>query len=111
LYILSGGEVLTQNSELESLRREISAVTFEILDLCKKRLDIARRIAMVKLRANLPIEDPRIERDLKRGVIALCRERNLHEDFCNALLGLLIKESKRVQKEVIEHAYAQREVD
>lgn len=95
---------MVHRSELESLRREISAITFEILHLCKKRLDIAKRIAMVKSRDGLPIEDLRVEENLRRRVIVFCREKGLHEDFCNALLELLIKESKRVQKEVIEHA-------
>jgi len=109
--VFLGGKVLVHRSELESLRREISAITFEILHLCKKRLDIAKRIAMVKLRANLPIEDSRVEEDLRRRVIIFCREKSLHEDFCNALLELLIKESKRVQKEVMEHACVQKEAN
>jgi len=101
--IFPGGKVLVHRSELESLRREISAITFEILRLCKKRLDIAKRIAMVKSRDGLPIEDLRVEENLRKRVNVFCREKGLHEDFCNALLDLLIKESKRVQKEVIEH--------
>ncbi|MCD6593351.1 chorismate mutase [Candidatus Bathyarchaeota archaeon] len=102
---------MVHRSELESLRREISSITFEILHLCKKRLDVAKRIAMVKLRASLPIEDSRIEENLRRRVIIFCREKSLHEDFCNALLELLIKESKRVQKEVMEHACTQMEAN
>ncbi|MCD6325564.1 chorismate mutase [Candidatus Bathyarchaeota archaeon] len=93
---------MTEKSDLEKLRNEIATVTFEILDLCKKRIELARKIAAVKLRMNLPIEDSKVERSLKQRVLDFCQKNSMHNDFCIDLFGLLIDESKRVQEEVMK---------
>ena len=92
---------MAEMPELEKLRDEIAAVTFEILRLCRKRIELARRIATVKSKRSLPIEDLEVERSLKRRVIDFCHANNLNEKFCIKLFELLINESKRVQKEEI----------
>ncbi len=95
----SGGPVLSKKSELEKLRDEIAAVTLEILDLCKRRIELARKIAMVKMKEGLPIEDLKVEGNLKRRVLKFCHESGLEDEFCIKLLDLLIRESKRAQEE------------
>ncbi len=93
---------MNEKLELEKLRNEIATVTFKILDLCGKRIELARKIAVVKSKMGLPIENPEVERDLKRRVLKFCHENNVDDDFCTKLFELLISESKRVQKEVIK---------
>jgi len=92
---------LTEKLELEKLRNEITTVTFEIFDLCRKRIELARKIAAVKLEKGLPIENLEVERNLKRRVLDFCHENNIYDEFCIKLFELLIGESKRVQKEAI----------
>jgi len=96
---------LTEKSELEKLRNEIAAVTFEILDLCRKRIELARKIAAAKSRMNLPIEDLKVEKDLKRRVLDFCQKNSMHDDFCLDLFDLLINESKRVQEEAMRSRF------
>jgi len=93
---------LTENLELEKLRGEIATVTLEIFDLCKKRFELAREIAAVKMKKGLPIENLEIERNLKRQVLDFCRENDMDDEFCIRLFELLINESKRIQEETIK---------
>ena len=99
--IFSGGTVLSKKSELERLRDEIARVTLEIFRLCKRRIELARKIATVKMKEGLPIEDLKVERNLKRRVLEFCRGSGIEDEFCIGLLDLLIRESKRVQEEEI----------
>jgi len=92
---------LTEQLELKKLRNEIATVTFEIFALCRKRLKLARKIAAVKLRKGLPVEDLEIERDLKRRVLDFCHKNDMNDEFCVKLLDLLISESKSVQREAM----------
>lgn len=88
-------------SELERLRKEIADVTFEIIDLCSKRIKLARKIAAVKLEKGISIEDLEVERKLRRQALEICLREGVNEDFCNRLLDLLISESKRVQEVIM----------
>jgi len=99
---------LTEMLELEKLRNEIAMITFEIFDLCRKRLELARKIAAVKLKMSLPIEDLEVEKDLKQRVLNFCKKNSMDDDFCINLLSLLINESKRVQGEVIKSRFQEK---
>jgi len=92
---------LTDKVNLEDLRKEIATVTLKILDLCGKRFELARKIAAIKAEKGFPIENLEIENNLKRQVIDFCHANNIDEKFCIGLFELLIKESKRVQREII----------
>jgi len=96
---------LTEKLELEKLRNEIATVTLEIFDLCRKRFELARKIAAVKAKKGLPIENLEIEKSLKRCVLDFCRENNVDDKFCINLFELLISESKRVQEEAIKSEF------
>jgi len=86
-------------AELEELRREVASVTLEILRLCRRRNELAEKIAEIKMKLNLPVEDLSVEEDLRRRVLDLCRSEDMDENFCLKLLDLLIGESKRLQRE------------
>ena len=95
-------QVLAGFAELEELRREIASVTFEILRLCRRRNELAERIAEIKMSLNLPVEDLSVEEDLRRRALEICRSEDMDEDFCLKLLDLLIGESKRLQREKLK---------
>jgi len=101
----SGGSVLAEKLELERLRNEIATVTFEILDLCRKRIELARKIARFKAKRGLPIENLEIENALKRRVLDFCHRNNMNDEFCIKLFNLLINESKRVQEEAMKAGF------
>ena len=93
---------MAEESDLEELRNEIATVTLEVFALCRKRLELARRIAAVKAKKGLPIEDLKIEERLKRRVLEFCRGNNMDDEFCIKLFDLLISESKRVQEKIMK---------
>ena len=93
---------MTGIAELEKLRKEMASVTFEILRLCRRRNELAEKIAEIKMRLNLPVEDLSVEEDLKRRTLEICRSQDMDEDFCLKLLNLLIGESKRLQREKLK---------
>jgi len=97
-----GGFDLSEELELEKLRDEIAKVTLEIFNLCRERIELSKKIALVKSRRMLPIEDLEVEESLKRRLLSFCRENNLDEEFCTKLFNLLICESKRVQNNVMK---------
>ena len=89
---------MTGIAELEELRKEMASVTFEILRLCRRRNELAEKIAKIKMKLNLPVEDLSVEEDLRRKVLDLCRSEDMDESFCLKLLDLLLGESKRLQR-------------
>jgi len=88
--------------DIKALRSEVARLTLEIIRLSGERLAIARKIGEIKAERNMPIEDPSVESELKDKVINLSREYGLDINFALKLLNLLIEESKRVQRDVIE---------
>jgi len=88
--------------DIKALRSEVARLTLEIIRLSGERLAIARKIGEIKAERNMPIEDPSVESDLRAKVIDLSKKNGLDVNFALKLLDLLIEESKRVQRDVIE---------
>jgi len=86
-------------NELKILRKKIREVTEKIIALSGERVELARRVGVIKRRLGMSIEDQKVESQLKRDMIRLCEERGLNVEFGLNLLHLLFEESKRVQKE------------
>ena len=93
--------VLTKETSLAELSNDITRVTLEIIRLCGERLQLAKRIGEIKTRENLPIESPKVEEDLRSGVLSVCQTYGMDKDFCLKLLGILLEESKRVQRDLL----------
>lgn len=94
-----------KSSELEDLkilRDEVARITFEIIRLSSERLALVKKIGEIKARNNMPIEDPAVENELKLKVMDFSRKHGIDEGFSLKILELLIEESKRVQREVLE---------
>jgi len=92
---------LAETADLEDLRKQMARITLEITRLCGERLLLAKKIGEAKFKMSIPIEDTTIEQELKTQALKICRIYSMDEDFCLKLLGLLLDESKRVQKETL----------
>lgn len=88
-------------TELEELREQIGKVTVEIIKLCGKRLSLAERAGEMKLAKCLPIEDPDVEEELRQAVLENCHLYCVDSEFGIRLLDLLLEESKRLQKKIM----------
>ena len=77
-------------------------LTLEIIRLAGERLTLAKKIGEIKAQRNMPIEDPRVEQELREKVVELSKKLNMDVNFSLNLLNLLIEESKRVQREIME---------
>lgn len=95
-------KILNSIGDLNSLRSEIMKLTLEIIQLAGERLELAKKIGRIKAQRNLPIEDPKVEQELREKVIELSNKLNMDIKFSLELLNLLIEESKRVQREIMK---------
>jgi chorismate mutase len=92
---------LAENKDLEELRKKINKITLRIISLCGKRLLLAKEIAKIKYQGNMPIENLKVEEELKNKSFEVCRRYGMDENFCFKLLELILDESKRVQRDLI----------
>jgi len=92
---------MTEKMSLEDLRKKLTEVTLEIFRLCGERLRLVEEIAEIKAREKIPIENMKVEEELRNKVLHLCKTCDLDEDFCLRLLEILLDESKRVQREIL----------
>ena len=90
---------MNNESNLDLLREEIKNTTIEIIRLTGKRLSLAKKIGKIKNQRNLPLEDLRVERELKRVIFETCQTYNVDNRLGLKLLNILIDEAKRVQTE------------
>jgi chorismate mutase len=93
--------MMSEESNLDMLREEIKKITVEIIRLTGKRLLLAKKIGEIKNQRNLPIEDLKVERELKQVIIEKCQIYNVERSFGLKLLNLLMDEAKRVQIETL----------
>ena len=84
--------------ELEDLRRKIDKIDVEILALISKRLSIARGIAEVKKKNNLPIYDPEREKKLLQKIAQLSKEKSLDENTIEKIYKLLIEYTRNSER-------------
>ncbi len=87
---------------LDELRRDLAQTTLGIISLCGERMLLAKKIGETKAENYLPVENLSIEEELKGEALKVCREYGMDEGFCLKILELLLKESKRIQHEVMK---------
>ncbi len=92
---------MSRDKELEDLREEIRKVTAEIIKLSGRRLSLAERVGELKLQKCLPIEDSDVEEELKQAILENCRLYRVNSEFGIGLLDLLLEESKRLQRNIM----------
>jgi len=92
---------MNEELNLDVLREEIKKITVEIIRLTGRRLSLAKKVGDMKSKKNLPIEDLKVERELKQIILEKCKRYNINSRFGLEFLNLLIDEAKRVQKEIL----------
>ncbi|MGQ9720289.1 MAG: chorismate mutase [Candidatus Jordarchaeum sp.] len=85
--------------ELENLRLKISEITFEILRLVKKRLELAREIGKIKSLKGIPIRNENAEMRILYQVQKVCEDLEIYPELGEELTKLLIKYSVKIQEE------------
>jgi len=73
---------------LDSLRNKIDRIDEKILNLIKKRLDLAKEIGRYKKESKLPLKDTKREKEILDKKIGVYKK----------IWKLIIEESKKVQK-------------
>lgn len=93
--------LMNEELNLDVLREEIKKITVEIIRLTGRRLSLAKKVGDIKIKKKLPIEDLKVERELKQIILKKCKKYNINSSFGLEFLNLLIDEAKRVQKEIL----------
>ncbi|MCR4417909.1 MAG: chorismate mutase [Ignavibacteria bacterium] len=93
-----------QNTEnkLDELRKRIDLVDQQILLLLSARNDFVKKVAQLKKENGIPVYDESREKQLINDWIESSKILGLSEEFVKSILELIISESRRIQKEIIE---------
>ena len=84
-------------SDIENLRDKMDEITLEMIQLLKKRTDIAKEIGNIKKDLGLGVTDEKREEILRSKVISLCSEIGIDEKIATKFLNFLLNESIKVQ--------------
>lgn len=86
--------------ELRQAREEIDNIDNEIIQLVAKRLSIAKEIAKIKKKNNLPVENKQREEEVIKNAINNLKA-NGYDDakFAKAIYEVIMEKSREIQKE------------
>ncbi|WP_343154080.1 chorismate mutase [Buchnera aphidicola (Aphis aurantii)] len=93
--------MLSEN-DLVDLRNEINNIDKKIVKLLAQRKKLVYKIAQSKIQNNQPIRDIDREKNLLSNLTNLGKKKNLNPDYITCLFKLIIKESIRTQKKLLE---------
>ncbi|MHA2211486.1 MAG: aminotransferase class I/II-fold pyridoxal phosphate-dependent enzyme [Candidatus Thorarchaeota archaeon] len=93
---------MTESTQLDVLRSEITKITLEIVGLVGRRNALAEQVGAEKKRLGSSIVSRDVERRLRAKVITQCEEKGVDSEFGLRLLNQLITESIRMQQEGTE---------
>jgi chorismate synthase len=101
-HILMQEQIQTEEKKLEYLRQSIDLVDQQILLLLNARNEFVKKVAELKKKNGLPVYDEKRETQLLNDWGESAEQLNLNDDFVKSILELIIKESRKIQKEIIE---------
>ncbi len=101
-HILMQEQIQTEEKKLEYLRQSIDLVDQQILLLLNARNEFVKKVAELKKKNGLPVYDEKRETQLLNDWCESAEQLNLNDDFVKSILELIIKESRKIQKEIIE---------
>ncbi len=84
-------------SDIENLRDKMDEITLEMIQLLKKRTDIAKEIGSIKKDLGLSVTDEKREENLRSKVVSICLEIGIDEKIATRFLNFLFNESIKVQ--------------
>ena len=82
---------------LVKLRNKINKIDSKLVNLLKKRFEIAKKVGKYKLKKGLAVEDKKREQEI---INAKCKKTSLSKSFTKKLLSLIFVESKRIQRDL-----------
>ncbi len=91
--------------KLDDLRSEIRDVDDTILRLARKRIDLAKKIGLWKLRHGIPVRDFETEREVLALTAERCRKHGLDETLGREITRALIGGAVKIQEELRERRY------
>ncbi|MEN9946534.1 MAG: hypothetical protein RLZZ293_920 [Pseudomonadota bacterium] len=86
-------------TQIEQLRKNISAVDAEIISLIAKRQSLVKQIGEHKKLLNLPVFDADREALLREFHDTVCAEYDISATMVATIFEILIEESRKVQYE------------
>jgi Chorismate mutase len=90
--------------DLEELRAEIVKTDRMIMELLKRRLDLARQVGEYKLANNKEIVNTSVEDAVVKRYVNFAIENDMDPENIEEVCRLLIKESVELQKRLISHS-------
>lgn len=84
--------------QLKKLRRQIDQIDNQIVSLLSQRLVLVEKIAHLKTSIDLGIEDKEREKEVLENINKKAEKFNLSTKFIGKVFKLIIRESKRVEK-------------
>lgn len=79
--------------KLDDLREEIGETDRKILELMKKRLDIAEEIGNIKMNSNTPVKNVAVENEVAERYRCFAVEHDMDPDIAESVCRMLIRES------------------
>jgi chorismate mutase len=92
--------VQEEMEEIKRLRNQIDTIDHQMMELLKRRFDIARDIGRYKRRHNIPIVDNSREKELLAGLHKLCDELELDVNFVISVWKNILQKSNQIQLNV-----------
>ena len=90
--------------DLEELREEIVKTDRMIMELLKKRLDLAKQVGEYKLANDKEVVNTSVEDAVVKRYVDFAIENNMDPENIEEVCRLLIKESVELQKRLIAHS-------
>jgi chorismate mutase / prephenate dehydrogenase len=90
---------MSARDDLTKCRSEIAAIDGEIVQLLKKRLDVALKTGPLKRELGIPILDPSREATVIRTAVESARELGLPEEDVRDIFWHILKVSRTAQQE------------
>ena len=90
---------MSARDDLTKCRSEIAAIDSEIVQLLKKRLDVAIKTGPLKRELGIPILDPSREATVIRTAVESARELGLPEEDVRDIFWHILKVSRTAQQE------------
>jgi chorismate mutase len=82
-------------NKLKELQSKIDEINSKILNLVIKRNQIVKKIKEHKKEKNLPVYNPKREKDIHKKMQKAAEKKNLNKKFVRKLFSLIIKQSRK----------------
>jgi chorismate mutase len=91
-----------ENNKIDLFREQIENTDREILYLVKRRMQISKKMAVLKFEKSLEVKDFDREKELMKKNLKIANSMTINETFIYDLFSLIFDNSKKIQEEKIE---------